>query len=61
MAYVSEYTQFMNDWLKQHPEELAVQEAGRAMWWDRGAHVPDEQKRLEAAEVPRKAYYYDIN
>lgn len=61
MAYVSEYTQFMNEWMKQHPEELAVQAAGRALWWDRGAHVPDEQTRLAAAKVPRKAYYYDIN
>lgn len=61
MAYESDYTKFMRDWMKQHPEELEVQQSGRALWWDRGARDLDEQARLAAAKVPQKAYYYDAN
>ncbi|MCX8018833.1 MAG: DUF3460 family protein, partial [Rhodocyclaceae bacterium] len=34
MAYESEYTQFIRAWLEKHPEERAVQQSGRALWWD---------------------------
>ena len=61
MAYESDYTIFMRDWMKQHPEELAVQQSGRALWWDSGVRDQDEQARLAAAKVPQKAYYYDAN
>jgi hypothetical protein len=61
MAYVSEYTQFMNEWMKKHPEELAAQKSGRDLWWDRGDQKLDEQTRLAAAKVPQKPYYYDAN
>lgn len=61
MAYESEYTQFMRAWMQQHPEELDVQQSGRALWWDRGVLVPDEQARLATAQVPQKPYCYDVN
>jgi hypothetical protein len=61
MAYESDYTKFMREWLQQHPEELAVQKAGRELWWDRGNRDLDEQARLAAAKVPQKSYYYDAN
>lgn len=61
MAYESEHTKFMREWLAQHPEELEVQKSGRALWWDRGACDLDEQQRLQVAQVPQKPYYYDVN
>lgn len=61
MAYESEHTKFMREWLRQHPEELTVQRNGRELWWDRGARSLDEQQRLAAAQVPQKPYYYDAN
>lgn len=61
MAYESEHTKFMREWLAQHPEELEVQQSGRALWWDRGVRDLDEQQRLAAAKVPQKPYYYDVN
>lgn len=61
MAYESEHTKFMRAWLQQHPEELEVQHSGRALWWDRGISDLDEQRRLAAAKVPAKPYYYDTN
>lgn len=61
MAYQSEHTKFIGEWLKQHPEELAVQQSGRSLWWDSTARDPGEQQRLAAAQVPQKPYYYDAN
>ena len=61
MAYESDYTKFMREWMQQHPEELKEQEKGRALWWDRGNRDLDEQTRLAAAKVPQKPYYYDAN
>ena len=61
MAYESEHTKFMREWMDKHPEEQKVQHSGRALWWDRGARNPEEQQRLAAAKVPQKPYYYDVN
>ncbi|MCX8085599.1 MAG: DUF3460 family protein [Rhodocyclaceae bacterium] len=61
MAYESEYTQFMRAWLEAHPEERAVQQSGRALWWDRGPRDLEEEERRAAARVPQKPYYYDVN
>jgi len=61
MAYESEYTRFMRDWLVAHPEELEVQRRGRALWWDRGPRDADRERRLAEAQVPQKPYYYDVN
>jgi len=61
MAYESEHTKFMREWLACHPEELEVQKTGRALWWERGTRDLEEQRQLAAAKVPQKAYYYDAN
>ncbi len=61
MAYESDYTKFMREWLQKHPQALDEQKTGRELWWDRGARDLDEQTRLTAAKVPQKPYYYDAN
>lgn len=61
MAYESDHTKFMREWLAKHPQELDVQKTGRALWWDRGARDLEEQARLQAARVAQKPYYYDVN
>ena len=33
--YESDLTKFMREYLKQHPEEVESQKAGRAIWWDK--------------------------
>ncbi|MGA8051291.1 MAG: DUF3460 family protein [Burkholderiales bacterium] len=35
--YESDLTRFMRQFLEQHPEELASQKKGRAVWWDKSA------------------------
>ena len=56
--YESEHTKFMREWLAQHPEEVAVQQTGRALWWDKAPLTPEERQRLQESRVPQKAYYY---
>ena len=57
IAYVSEFTRFMNDYLEQHPEVVADQHKGRAMYWDKHVDL-DELKRASSSEVPVDSYYY---
>jgi hypothetical protein len=59
--YESEHTQWMREWLAQHPEEQQVQKTGRALWWDKPPVDQDSERRLTAARVPQKSYYYDAN
>lgn len=61
MAYESEHTKFMREWMAQNPQELEVQKSGRALWWDRGARDLNEISHQQASEVPPKPYYYDAN
>ena len=35
--YESDFTKFMRQFLEQHPEEVASQQEGRAIWWDKSA------------------------
>lgn len=56
--YESEHTRFMREWLIRHPEEIKVQKAGRALWWDKQPVEPEEQLRLKESAVPQKGYYY---
>ena len=35
MAYESDITKFMREYMKEHPEEIASQKIGRLAWWDK--------------------------
>ena len=58
--YESDHTKFKREWMEKHPEQRDEQKEGRALWWDKPQSV-EEQKRVAAARVPVKPYYYDIN
>jgi hypothetical protein len=56
-SYVSEFAQFMQEYLDRHPEVVADQYRGRAIWWDK----PVDFKRVEEDardSVPIDSYYY---
>jgi len=59
--YESEFTQFMRDWMAAHPEQVAVQNTGRALWWDKSPRPLEAIAQDAAAKVPVKPYYYDID
>ena len=40
--YESDLTRFMRRFLEEHPEEIASQKKGRAIWWDK---TPETRSR----------------
>ena len=55
--YESDLTKFMREFLKEHPEEVESQRAGRAIWWDK--HIDREALgEWKKARVPQKPYVY---
>jgi hypothetical protein len=57
MAYESEATRFLRDFLEQHPEIRELRRRNRATWWDRPQDL-EVQRERDAAEVPQGAYVY---
>jgi hypothetical protein len=55
--YESDLTKFMREFLTQHPDQVAEQKAGRALWWDKPQDL-DDQARNRESRVPQRAYYY---
>lgn len=60
MPYESEYTVFMRDMLKQHPEWAEDQLVGRSLLWDKKIDL-NEQARLRVASEANRPYPYDVN
>lgn len=57
MAYVSDFTRFMNDWLAQHPEEQQVRQEGRALWWDKPQDEASRKSQQES-RIAQQPYPY---
>lgn len=56
--YESEHTQFMREWLGQHPEQTAEKLNGRKLWWDKLPKSLDELRRLRDSRLAQKPYVY---
>ncbi|HSC81878.1 MAG TPA: DUF3460 family protein [Chitinolyticbacter sp.] len=56
--YVSEFTQFMQGYLNQHPDVARGQVEGRALLWDKAPINLDERSRSTVSNVPQKPYPY---
>ncbi|WP_240674186.1 DUF3460 family protein [Crenobacter cavernae] len=55
--YQSDFTEFMNGFLKQNPQIDSERRELRLTWWDRKIDL-DEQRRFKEACVPQKPYVY---
>ncbi|KAF0814312.1 hypothetical protein IGB42_01213 [Andreprevotia sp. IGB-42] len=60
-SYVSEYTQFMEQFLKDQPEVAKGQLEGRALLWDKAPINLDERSREGASSVAQKPYPYQAD
>lgn len=58
--YQSETTQFLNDYLQQHPEEAEQRLKNRHLLWDVELD-PEEQAAFAAAKLPKKPYAYQTD
>lgn len=56
--YVSEFTQFMTDWLAENPQAAQGRLEGRALLWDKTPIDLDERRRQAEAKLMQKPYPY---
>lgn len=56
-GYVSEFEQFMNDYLSRHPEAVASQREGWRQFWERDVDFQEWEEEAEDS-VPTKSYNY---
>lgn len=54
-GYVSEFTDFIDHYLVDHPEVVADQHDGRLLYWDRRVDL-NEQAKAERDSVPGDGY-----
>ena len=57
MAYQSEITRFIDDFLAKNPQVVEQQKKNRATWWDKPQDMQTWQERAQS-EVPQPAYVY---
>lgn len=55
--YQSDTTQFLNQFLQEHPEEAKARVAHRGMLWDVELN-PEDEANFQAAKLPRRGYVY---
>ena len=58
--YVSDFTQFMNGYLQQHPDVAQGQVEGRALLWDKQVDRGIWEEYREG-QVAQKPYVYQTN
>ena len=57
MAYESEITRFIRDFLAKNPQVVEQQKKNRATWWDKPQDLEVTRERAEA-DVPAPSYVY---
>ncbi|MES3025974.1 MAG: DUF3460 family protein [Pseudomonadota bacterium] len=57
-AYVSEFDQFLGDYLGEHPEVEEDKMRGWYIWWDHRVDLDELDKQRKDA-VPVKPYHYE--
>lgn len=59
-AYVSEFTDFMNHFLEEHPKTLADQHTGWYLYWDKKVDL-EALDKAERDSVPDDRYGFDYS
>lgn len=58
--YQSDTTQFLNEFIKQHPEEAEQRLKNRRLLWDVELNA-DEQKAFAESRIAKKPYTYQAD
>jgi hypothetical protein len=56
--YESEYTKFMREHMRLHPELPEKQREARAIWWDKTPRELSEERTMDEGRVPQSPYVY---
>lgn len=59
-GYVSEFTEFINRFMENHPEEEEEQRTGRALYWDHKVDLT-AQEGAGKDSVPDNRYGFDYS
>ena len=59
--YESDITKFIRNFLEEHPEEIASQRKGRAIWWDKRPKELAEERVMDNSRVAQSPYVYDAD
>ena len=57
MAYESEITRFIRDFLAKNPQVVEQQKKNRATWWDKPQDL-EVQEEHDESSVPQPGYVY---
>jgi hypothetical protein len=60
--YESEFTQFMNSYLHDHPEVVRDQILGWRIWWERPTSMQAHEQAWKedlTLDLPYHSYYYE--
>ncbi|HUL95771.1 MAG TPA: DUF3460 family protein [Usitatibacter sp.] len=60
MAYQSEITRFITDFLAKNPQVVEQQKKNRATWWDKPQDLQTWDEHAES-NVPQAGYVYFAN
>jgi hypothetical protein len=58
--YVSEATEFLRQFKKDHPKLESEQEKAREIYWDKEPLSLEQRARLKASDVPQQGYVYQV-
>ncbi|MES2165109.1 MAG: DUF3460 family protein [Pseudomonadota bacterium] len=61
LEYESEFTRFLNDYLRQHPEVRRDQQLGWRIFWERPVdpHSIDRDRKAELKPTVYHSYFYE--
>ncbi len=57
-GYVSDFEQFMDGFMAEHPEVEEDRRTGWYIWWDHRVDL-DELEKQRQSDVPEKPYHYE--
>lgn len=57
-GYVSEFEQFMGQYLARRPQVIEDRQRGWYIWWDHRVDL-DELDKQRQSSVPEKPYHYE--
>jgi hypothetical protein len=56
--YVSEFTEFLQDYKVKHPHVVDEQRKSRAIWWDKKPQSTQDREEIADSRLKQQGYVY---